>query len=537
MDKPKRKSGPPPWVTLIRWISLVLAVALAFVPSRTAGDFQELGHIYFHLDPLLALGIILTQWVIPEMLVLALITLLITIALGRVFCGYICPLGGWLDISGTRKGSRSNRSLSLNWRYILLFSFLILALFGFPLLYLLDPITIFYRNLTLAAIPLGGKVAATVAAQLSQWVELPQRSGGFWGWLSTMAQSPAGVRFYLLGLFAVIVFVGITLLERLSSRFWCRYLCPLGATLSLFSRLNLLRRRVDEKVCTECQACSKVCPMGAIGEKGLTTDFSLCFNCKECKRRCTSQAISFRWGFPEPASAAPLDLSRRAMFGSLGLAGLAAASARLSLFSFSKTDFIRPPGALPEAKFIGRCVGCMRCVEVCPTNIIVPTDLRRGLTTFYTPRLDFARQGCAQDCVACTNACPTGALMPLELEVKSFLKLGSTYVDRGKCLAWSQGQICLVCKESCPYGAIAAKLDKTPFGDNLVPAPDRSRCIGCGTCEANCPVRGRPAIIVIPDGEDRALEQYPPGEKILKIRRRRRSQFIEDDVPPMFGDA
>ena len=415
MDKPKRKSGPPPWVTLIRWISFVLAVALAFVPSRTAGDFLELGHLYFHLDPLLALGIILTQWVIPEMLVLALITLLITIALGRVFCGYFCPLGVWLDISGTRKGSRSNRSLPLNWRYILLFSFLALAVLGFPLLYLFDPITIFYRNLTLAAIPLGGKVAATVASQLSGWVTLPQRSGGFWGWLSAMAQSPAGVRFYLLGLFAVVVFVGITLLERLSPRFWCRYLCPLGATLSLFSRLNLLRRRVDAKVCTECQACARVCPMGAIGEKGLSTDFSLCFNCKECKRRCTSQAISFRWGFPEPASAAPLDLSRRAMFGSLGLAGLAAACCP-ALPLLLRQNRPHSPARCPPRSQIHRQMCWLHALRGgLPTNIIVPTDLRRGLTSFYTPRLDFARQGCAQDCVACTNACPTGALMPLEI--------------------------------------------------------------------------------------------------------------------------
>ena len=78
---------------------------------------------------------------------------------------------------------------------------------------------------------------------------------------------------------------------------------------------------------------------------------------------------------------------------------------------------------------------------------------------------------------------------------------------------------------------------RRPSADNLVPAPDRSRCIGCGTCEANCPVRGRPAITVISDGEDRALEQFPPSEKILKIRRRRRQQFIEDDVPPMVGGA
>ena len=50
-------------------------------------------------------------------------------------------------------------------------------------------------------------------------------------------------------------------MSRLAPRFWCRYLCPLGALLSLVSPLGLFRRRVSEE-CNRCMACQKALPHG-----------------------------------------------------------------------------------------------------------------------------------------------------------------------------------------------------------------------------------------------------------------------------------
>ncbi len=61
----------------------------------------------------------------------------------------------------------------------------------------------------------------------------------------------------------LVIFGAVIALGRLAPRFWCRYLCPLGALLSLVSPLGLFRRRVSAE-CNRCMACQKACPMGAI---------------------------------------------------------------------------------------------------------------------------------------------------------------------------------------------------------------------------------------------------------------------------------
>lgn len=531
MTKQRRKAGSPLWVNIIRWASLLLAIGLIFAnPWQSGSHFPP--ELYFLFDPLLSLSVIIGQWILLPVFRFGLITIICTVLLGRVFCGYICPLGVWLDVSNARHGVKERKALPLRLRYIILFTLLFLAIFGFPLVFLFDPQGIFYRALTLAVVPFGGKALALGAYSLEKWGFLSSSAEGITGWLQGLAQSPDGIRFYLLGFVAVLMFGTITILERLAPRFWCRYLCPLGGLLSLFSRFAFMRRLVDKEKCTSCLACQKSCPMGAIGDQGHSTDMSLCFNCKECKSHCPTDAISFRWKRPKPSEASAIDVSRRAALGSLGLAVLGAASVKLNLLSFNRVDLIRPPGALPEDKFLGRCIGCMRCAEVCPTNIIVPTDLRRGMTSLYTPRLDFTRQGCSAECAACGYVCPTEAIIKSTLEEKMFFKIGTAVVDRGRCLAWAQSQMCMVCKESCPYGAIAAKNQNAMFGETLVPAVDRARCVGCGTCEANCPVNSKPAIVVISDGEDRGSGTFPPNEKVIKIRQRRRSKHIEDDTPP-----
>jgi formate hydrogenlyase subunit 6/NADH:ubiquinone oxidoreductase subunit I len=154
-------------------------------------------------------------------------------------------------------------------------------------------------------------------------------------------------------------------------------------------------------------------------------------------------------------------------------------------------------------------------MKVCPTNAINPTLAEAGLAGFWTPHLIMTQGYCEYTCTLCGNVCPTGAIAEISAREKLDrpIRIGSAYVDRGRCLPWSGNGPCIVCQEVCPTSPKAVYLkkeavsgaDKT-FG--LVDAPyvDLKKCVGCGICETKCPVKGRPAIRVIAAGESRSIE-------------------------------
>ena len=122
---------------------------------------------------------------------------------------------------------------------------------------------------------------------------------------------------------------------------------------------------------------------------------------------------------------------------------------------------VRPPGALPEKEFLSRCIKCGQCMRICPTNVIHPAGLEGGLEALWTPALNFriGTSGCQFNCIACGNLCPTAAIRPISLDERlgrnSFadrgpIKIGTAFIDRGRCLPWAMERPCIVCQENCP---------------------------------------------------------------------------------------
>ena len=66
-------------------------------------------------------------------------------------------------------------------------------------------------------------------------------------------------------------------------RFFCRYLCPLGAVLAVGGRLDILNWLKRRHECgNPCQICATSCPIGAINDNG-AINMNECFQCLDCQ--------------------------------------------------------------------------------------------------------------------------------------------------------------------------------------------------------------------------------------------------------------
>ena len=71
--------------------------------------------------------------------------------------------------------------------------------------------------------------------------------------------------------------------------FWCKYVCPVGATLSLFRTKKTLKVTYEPKKCAKCDhkkdsPCIAVCPLNL--NPRLVGVYPYCYNCFECVNTC-----------------------------------------------------------------------------------------------------------------------------------------------------------------------------------------------------------------------------------------------------------
>jgi MauM/NapG family ferredoxin protein len=322
--------------------------------------------------------------------------------------------------------------------------------------------------------------------------------------------------------FIGIIFIFILGLNLIEKRFWCKYLCPLGALLGILSRFSILKRSVSEG-CTSCGACASVCQGGAAPDKigkWKDTECLYCFNCDDV---CPQNAVSF--GFHSPLDLIAkggikggyggMDLGRRRVIVSMASGIITVPLLRTTPFfkPVSNPLLIRPPGSLEEKEFLKRCVKCGECMKVCITNGLQPTLFEAGIEGIWSPVLVSRIGYCEYRCTLCGQVCPTGAIRRLTLEEKADFKIGLAMLDKGRCLPYAHAIPCIVCEEVCPTPKKAIWLDKVLVkgrdGKEIIvqqPRVDLELCIGCGICEKKCPVVDKPAIYVTSIGETRSNE-------------------------------
>jgi len=468
-ERERRKQVTQRWRLLKRVRQAVqlalLAVFLFLIYNTTRANAGEMPvNLFSRFDPLMAfVSMVGTRSFIRNMIP-ALVTVVVTLLLGRVWCGWICPLGTVLDLFGPNV-----RSGIPKWfRHVKYF-----VLFAFVAVLWMDPITMFVRPLAGTIYPALVKNVEAVQAQPSLFAEVVDVRA------ATLTEIP--VIYPLLALPLVLV-LAFNLVAR---RFWCRYLCPLGAFIAFLSKFAFIKRFVQDG-CVKCKKCVSTCPMDTISPEDFTSDPGECLQCLNCYGTCATAGITLRAGW-DPGFGYDYDPDRRKVVASVAT-GLVGAGLLNSGFAKSKYPFqLRPPGA-EEEQFLAQCIRCGQCIKVCPNNALHLALLEAGVESIWSPLLVPRIGHCAWDCNACGQICPTQAIPKLSLEEKRKAKIGLAATDFDLCIR------CLQCQPVCPTEAITN--DRVGERRGKYPLIDPEKCNGCGVCEYICPVEGVSAIRV-----------------------------------------
>lgn len=140
--------------------------------------------------------------------------------------------------------------------------------------------------------------------------------------------------------------------------------------------------------------------------------------------------------------------------------------------------YVRPPGALPAAAFVGACTRCGACAEACPVQAISYLGSSHGLSA-GTPILEVAGTACIMcETMPCAVACPTPALEVPAAGWKG-VRLAQIMIDEPRCITWRDVE-CGVCARVCPVGEDALRMDAD--GHPIL----GEACTGCGQCISAC---------------------------------------------------
>ncbi|MFQ5639717.1 MAG: 4Fe-4S binding protein, partial [bacterium] len=209
-------------------------------------------------DPLAVLESTFTaMYFYLPMLLSAIVPVLFTVVLGRVYCGWVCPMHLLLEINDKlrrllEKVGYNTRDIKFKGKtkYFVLILGLIAAYFaGMPLLSLIYPPAVISREI------------------------FYKIYHGFWS---------NGVL-----LISVICFFELIL----SRRWWCRYICPGGAVYVALARFRRLKIKRRDPLCDRCGDCLPVCPYAL---KPMTRELTAeCDQCGVCVSVCKPGALHY----------------------------------------------------------------------------------------------------------------------------------------------------------------------------------------------------------------------------------------------------
>ena len=248
-----------PWVQVLALIGLLSLVMISFLRKssrlRWLTLVLTLGYLGFWDGGFLSVSHIINAMKVgPSMflndlpiLIIVVFTLITTLLWGRVFCSSLCPFGALQDILTRIMPKRTQVKVpqaihdkALYIKYVILAFIIVMALVQSDLsvFQYFEPFgTLFYRSTSVLL-----------------WV----------------------------------ILIALLLASAVVKRFYCRYACPLGASLGVLSLLAAPFRIKRVAQCDICKVCEHACPTGAI--RSAEIDFKECVRCDVCEIKLIDEA-------------------------------------------------------------------------------------------------------------------------------------------------------------------------------------------------------------------------------------------------------
>lgn len=203
-------------------------------------------------------------------------TVVLTVFFGRFFCGFACSFGAigdllWFLSKKTIKPKfRPSETLDAGLKYIK-YGILIFIFFGLWTFQLV-----------------------TIDSMSSPWT--------IFGMFSSVTKLPSAKYLFTIGgLLLLLIMIGSLLIER----FFCRYLCPLGAVFAIVSKVRFFHVDKKRDKCGSCRMCTKSCSMGIPLYKYDKVTSGECINCFACVENCPRSNVKAN---PAPAVASAVSV-------------------------------------------------------------------------------------------------------------------------------------------------------------------------------------------------------------------------------------
>ena len=457
------------------------------------------------------------------------VLILLTLIFGRMYCSVICPLGVFQDavshIHGLKKKNRFKFRKEIKWlRYGVWALFVVALAVGVNSFVAL-----------LAPYSSWGRMVQNLFQPIYIWINnffafLAERADSY-----TFYSKDIWIRSVSTFVIAAVSFVVITFVAWKTGRGYCNAVCPVGTTLSFFSRFSFFKMHINTEKCIKCDKCTKNCKSKCINGKEHYVDYSRCVVCGNCQAVCPKNAVTYSHinnkvkenGNTEAEKNSVVNESKRAFLFSSALLGGSLLFAQekkktdggLAVIEdkkpYKRSTPVVPAGAKSLKNLQNKCTGCQLCVSKCPNDVLRPSS---DLLHLMQPVMSFEKGACRPECTACSSVCPAGAITPVTVEEKTSIQTGVAKWVKQNCVVVSNDHNCGNCARHCPSGAIimvpyikpdvrnnngeteiknsTEALDRQEVRQLMIPTVNESRCIGCGMCEYVCPSRPFSAIYV-----------------------------------------